>query len=820
MTATEDVETAGLAGKSAGQYRWVGRSVPRKEDRKLLTGRATYVADVVVPGMLHAAVLRSPHAHARIVSIDTSRARALPGVVAVLTGQEALAHVGPMPAFCAEPVPQHAIAVDKVRYPGEAVAAVAAESRYIAEDALDLIDVEYEVLEPVVDPVAAMDSEAARVHDTLDSNVVFHRAIDFGDVEGSFARAHTVIRRRARWHRMAAQPIETAGAVCSFDPYSGEMTVWSNTNMYNFLPWAFAGMLGVPTSKLRLIPCTVGGSFGSKHLLNKCISVAGSLAKASGRPVQFMEDRLDSLAANDNVGCDRIYEGELAVGEDGTFLGLRLTIVDDYGAYFQFAHGQHGNAMAQPTGPYKIPTLRYDVSCVLTNKVQQGFFRGAGADPGNFVLERLVDAAALELGIDRVQLRRHNFIQPEDFPYTIPTGNEYDSGNYDRVLTRALEVADYDFWMREKDRLRREEGRYIGIGLATCQERSGYNASEWWFLYDQPPLGATSTPESVKLDVDATGNIRVEIGCPLWGNSPETVVSQVVAEEFGVLPDQVAVVYADSTSGMLSAGPGGSRLTIMLSGASRTAARRIKQKMSRIAAHMLEADPGDIECIDGTFRVRGVPGGELSMADVAMRAHLFKHDNPEGESSGLIESYTYDHPRSTPPAGDRSDMGIFYPMVSHGCHIPIVEVDPETGQVDVLRYFAVNDCGTVMNPKLVEGQVMGGIVQGIGAATMEEYVYDADGALGTPTFREYLIPSMSEAPPMRIEHEQTPSPWTEFGVKGSGEGGRLIAPTAMASAINDALSSFGVWVSELPMTPERVVDLVATGRAGQADDVD
>ncbi|MGY1690591.1 xanthine dehydrogenase family protein molybdopterin-binding subunit [Geodermatophilus sp. SYSU D01105] len=815
MTATEDVTDATTGD---GNYRWVGRSVPRKEDRKLLTGRATYVADVVVPGMLHAAVLRSPHAHARIVSIDTSRARALPGVFAVLTGEEAQQHVGPMTAFCAEPVPQHAIAVEKVRFPGEAVAAVAAESRYIAEDALALIDVRYELLDPVVDPVAAMAPGAPRVHDTLDSNVVFHRAIDFGDVDGAFAGAHRVIRRRARWHRMGAQPIETAGAVCSFEPYTGEMTVWSNTNFHNFLPWAFAGMLGVPTSRLRLIPCTVGGSFGSKHLLTKVISIAGSLSKATGRPVQFLEDRIDCLAANDNVGCDRIYDGELAVAEDGTFLGLRLTIVDDYGAYFQFAHGQHGNAMAQPTGPYTIPALGYDVSCVLTNKVQQGFFRGAGADPGNFVLERLVDAAALELGIDRVQIRRRNFIRPEDFPYRIPTGNEYDSGNYDRVLTRALEVSDYDFWMREKERLRKEEGRYIGVGLASCQERSGYNASEWWFLYDQPPLGATSTPESVKLDVDATGGIRVEVGCPLWGNSPETVIGQVVAEEFGVQPDDVTVVYADSTSGRLSAGPGGSRLTIMLSGASRTAARRIKEKMTRIAAHMMESDPDDVECIDGTFRVRGVPGSEVGMAAVAMRAHLFKHDNPEGESSGLVESYTYDHPHSTPPASDRSDMGIFYPMVSHGCHVPIVEVDPETGSVEVLQYYAVNDCGTVMNPKLVEGQVMGGIVQGIGAATMEEYVYDADGRLGTPTFREYLIPSMNEAPPIHVVHEQTPSPWTEYGVKGAGEGGRLIAPTAMASAINDALSPFGVWVDELPMTPERVVGLLAAaGRTEPAD---
>ena len=803
------------AARQRPEYRWVGKSVPRKEDRRLLTGRATYVGDVTIPGMLHAAVLRSPHAHARIRSIDTSEARALPGVVAVLTGEDAARYVNPMTAFCAEPVPQQAIAVEKVRFPGEAVAAVAATSRYIAEDACALIKVTYDVLAPVVDPVQAMDPGAARLHDTLDSNVVFRRVINFGDVAGDFARAGRVIRRKARWHRMGASPMETAGALCSYDPVDQSMTIWSNTNFYNFLPWSFAGMLRIPGNKLRMIPCTVGGSFGSKHLLNKVIAVAGALSKATGKPVKFLEDRADNIAANDNVGCDRIYDGELAVSDDGEFLSLRLSIIDDYGAYFQFAHGQHGNAMAQPTGPYRIGSLGYDVSCVLTNKVQQGFFRGAGADPGNFILERLVDAAAQELRIDRAEIRRRNFIRPGEFPYKIPTGNQYDSGDYEGVLDRALRLAGLDYWRAEQQRLREEEGRYIGIGLASCQERSGYNASEWWFLYDNPPLGATSTPESVKLDVDALGNIRVQVGCPLWGNSPETVVSQVIAEEFGIDPAAVAVDYADSTAGALSAGPGGSRLTIMLSGAARGAARKIRAKMIRIAAHAMEAAPDDLELVDGVFKVKGDPGDGLSMAEVAMRAHLFMHDNPQGESSGLVETFTYDHPYSTPPNPDRTDMGIFYPMMSHGCHIPIVEVDPETGVVTVLKYYAVNDCGTIMNPALVEGQVAGGIVQGIGAATMEEYAYDQDGALATPTFREYLIPSIHEVPEIILEHQQTPSPLTEYGVKGAGEGGRLIAPTAIASAISDALAPLGVWVDELPMTPERIVRAVhqAAGRA-------
>ena len=796
--------------------RWVGQSVPRKEDPKLLTGRAGFIGDVVLPGMLHGAVLRSPHAHARIVSIDTSEAEALPGVVVVLTGATAAEHVDPMPAFCAEPVEQRAIAVERVRYPGEAVAAVAATDRYVAEDACERIRVEYEVLPALVDPVAAMDPSATRVHETLDSNVVFHRSLDWGEVDADLARAHTVVRSSARWHRMGAHPIETAGAVASWDPFGQSMTVYSNSNFINFLPWAFAGILRVSTNRLRMIPCAVGGSFGSKHLITKVISITGALSKACGRPVQYLEDRADNVAANDNVGCDRIYDAELALAEDGEMLGLVLRIIDDYGAYFQFAHGQHGNAVAQPVGPYRIGSVRYDVSCVLTNKVQQGFFRGAGADPGNFILERLVDKAALEMGIDRVELRRRNFVQPDQFPYKIPTGNIYDSGDYEAVLDRALEIAGLDGWRTEQERLR-AEGRYLGIGLATCQERSGYNASEWWFLYgDEAPLPATSTPESCKIDVDAMGGVRATIGCPLWGNSPETVVGQVVAEEFGIDPSAVSVVYADSTSGAISAGPGGSRVTIMLSGATRGAARTVRDKMVRVAASAMEMDPEDVECVDGVFRAKGVPGTSMTMAEVGMRAHLFNDGTSEAESSGLVAVHTYDHPYFTPPTDDRSDLGAFYPMVSHACHIPIVEVDPETGEVTLRAYYVVNDCGTVMNPALVEGQVVGGIVLGIGAALMEEYRYGADdGALETPTLREYLLPSMHEVPEIVLEHLETPSPFTTYGVKGAGEGGRLVAPTAIASAVDDALRPFGVWVDELPMTPERVVGMIADARGDQ-----
>jgi len=786
---------------------WVGKDVKRKEDPRILAGRGIYVDDVKLPGMLHAAVLRSPHAHARISRIDTTAAKQVEGVVAILTGQEATRYVKPMAAFCAEPVRQDAIAIDKVRFVGEAVAAVAATSRYAAEDACARIEVEYEVLPALTDPFDAMRPEATRLHDTLDSNVVFQRALSWGDVEGDFARAHTVVKRSLRWHRMGAQPIETAGVVASWDPFGGLMTVWSNTNMYNYIPWAFAQMLDVPTNRLKLIPCLVGGSFGSKHLLSKCMVLAGALTKATGRPVKFLEDRVDNLAANDNVGPDRFYDAELAVSADGEFLGLRLKIVDDYGAYFQFAQGQHGNALSQPTGPYRIGSLSYDVTCVLTNKVQQGFFRGAGADPGNFALERLADAAAEELGIDRAEIRRKNFIRPDEFPYKTPPGNVYDSGNYAPILDAALAEADMASLRAEQERLR-QEGRYIGIGLASCQERSAYSATEWWFWYDKPPFPLTSTPESLKLSVDAFGNFTATIGCPFWGNSPETVVSQVIAEEFGIDPAQVSVTYGDSQSGALSAGPGGSRLTVMLSGAAGGASRRVKDKMRAAAAHLLEADASDLEFRDGKIGVKGVPDRALTYGEVALKAHMFKLDLPEGMESGLSATFTYDHPFATKPSDDRKDLGAFYPIVSHACHIPVVEVDPQTGKVTVLKYVAVNDCGTVMNPALLNGQIVGGIAQGIGAAFLEEYVYDENGQLATSTFMDYLLPTAHDVPAMTIRHQETPSPYTEYGVKGGGEGGRMVAPTALASAVEDALRPFGVTISELPMTPERIVSWI------------
>ena len=794
------------------QRRWIGKDVPRLEDPKLLAGRATYTDDVKLPGMLHAAVLRSPHPHAVIKRIDTSRARSVPGVFAVVTGEDAAEMTNPLPAFCAEPVVQYALAVGKVRFVGEAVAAVAAVDRYTAEDAASLIEVEYEPLPVVTDPFEALKPGAAIVHEPLGSNLAFEKTLSFGDVAGDFASADRVIRRTLRWHRASAQPLETAGALCRFDPVSQRMDVWSNTNMINYVGWLLAGTLKVPASKLNIHPMHVGGSFGSKHILGKVIGIAGMLAKRTGRAVKFMEDRVDNLLASENLACDRFYDAELAVTNDGIFKSIRVRVVDDYGAYFQFGHGTHGNALAQVTGPYRMASFEYGVRCVLTNKCQQGVFRGAGSDAGNFCLERLVDAAAQELSIDPVEIRRRNFIAPASFPFKTPCGNVYDSGNYPAVLDRALEMAGYAE-LRHMQAEARKTGRYIGIGVTTAQQRSVYGPTEFWFWYDSP--GLTTAPESVGLSLGPTGEFIATMFSPFWGNSPETVVAQTLAEEFGIEPSQVTITYEDSQHALPSAGPGGSRMTVMLTGAVVGAARKLKDKLARIAAHQLEAAVEDIAFADGRAMVRGAPDKAMTYGELGLKAYWHKLDLPPGMESGLEARHTYDHPYLTKPSADRKDLGAFYPIMGHGAHIPVVEVEPQTGRVRFLRYVAVHDVGTVVNPKSLRGQITGGIAQGIGMALYEQSAYDGEGQPLTGSFMDYLLPTALEVPAFEIGHVETPSPFTEYGVKGGGEGGRMIAPAAIAAAVEDALSPLGVRVDEVPLTPERIVNLVeAAQRAG------
>jgi len=785
-------------------YRWIGRSMKRVEDPRLLTGHGTYADDIHLSGMAHAAVLRSPHAHARIKSINTSKAKALPGVILVMTGAEAAEQAGPLPCFANPPVKQMCIAVDRVRHVGEPVAAVVAESRYIAEDALELIDVTWEPLPVMADPEAASRATGDGVlhPDRGDTNIAFRRSFDFGPVDEDFAQADHIIRRKLRWPRSGAQPMETVGAVAEYNPGTGKFTIYANTSMYNYVGWLVAMSLGVPAHRLNIVPTLAGGSFGSKIFTHRVMVIAATLARASGRPVKYIEDRIDNITACDAHGCDRIYDVELAVKE-GLMTGLKCRVIDDYGAYFQFGVGHHGNSLSQITGPYRLRSVRLDLTAVLTNKCQQGAYRGFGSDVSNFVLERMVDTAIAELNDDPIEFRRRNFIQPDQFPYLIPTGNMYDSGNYPAVLDRALGLLDYAGW-RKKQAEARQNGRYIGIGVATCQERSVFSATEFWMLNEEPGFALTSSPESVSLKMDPTGKVYVALQAPFWGNSPETVATQVLAEQLQIDPQDIIVTYSDSDHGLNGTGPGGSRFTVMLAGAVVGAAHQLREKLIRVAAHMMEADTNDLELRDGKVGVRGVPGMEKTFAEVALHAHYFRLSMPDDPSltSGLDAAHVYDHPVTTLPADDRKDLGIFYPIMGHMCHLPVVEVDIETGKVRFLAYAAVHDCGTLVNPMTLAGHVRGGVAQGIGTALYERYYYDQQGQLLTASFMDYLIPTVHELPDeIVVGHVETPSPFTEYGIKGGGEGGRMGAPPAVASAVEDALRPLGVKIDVLPLTP-------------------
>jgi CO/xanthine dehydrogenase Mo-binding subunit len=579
--------------------------------------------------------------------------------------------------------------------------------------------------------------------------------------------------------------------------------------------WLVGASLGVSAAKLNLIPCVTGGSFGSKLFTHKAMTLAGTLARAAGRPVKFLEDRLDNITSCDNHGSDRLYRCELACKRDGTMLSLRFEVIDDYGAYFQFGVGTHGNSLCQIVGPYRINSIQMELIAVMTNKCQQGAYRGFGSEVTNWMLERMADAAADELKMDPIDLRRKNLIQPDQFPYVIPSGNIYDSGNYPAVLDEALKLADLPKWKKLREEAR-AQGRCVGIGLATCQERSVFSATEFWSLNgtENPGFTLTSSPESTQLRIDPTGTIHVTLGSPFWGNSPETMATQIVAEQFQVDPSQVNIVYADTQSGFNSTGPGGSRFTVMIAGAIVGASMRVKEKLLRIAGHMMEADVNDLEIRSGKIGVKGVPGKEKSIGDVALFSHYFRLNLPEGDdfASGIDANYVYDHPLTTMPAEDRSHLGIFYPIMGNMCHAALVEVDPKTGQTKILDYVAVHDAGTVVNPMTLAGHIRGGTAQGIGTTLYEKFHYDENGQLVTGTFADYLIPTLHEMPPaIRVGHVETPSPYTEYGIKGGGEGGRMGAPGALSRAIEDALVQYRVRCDELPLTPRKVREMVRAG---------
>ncbi len=814
MIVEQDPNAARIVRETAreGPRRSLGKSINRVEDPRFLRGEGRYIDDIKLPNMAHAAIVRSPHAHARIISIDTSKAEVLGGVVCVVTGRDVAELAAPLPSFGAGPIIQDMIAVEKVRHYGEAVAAVVAENRYIAEDACDLIEIVYEQLPVVLDPFEARREGAPLVHEKLETNLAYERTFSFGEVDRAFTEAQRTVNAKLRWPRSTGMPMDTNGAIGDYDAGTGVVTIYANSMNFTYFLWLIAASLKIPASKLKIVPVAAGGSFGSKFFMHKVPTLAGFLSMLARRPVKYVEDRVTHIVNNDHCGSDRHYDASLAFDDDGTFKALKIDCTDDYGAYLQFGTGTHGNALSQVIGPYRIEHVEYSLAAVLTNKNQQGAYRGFGAEVSNWVLERLVDLAARELGMDRVEIRRRNLIGPDEFPYRTPTGNIYDSGNYQGVLEKVLAEVDYDHWVAERERLR-AEGRHVGIGIVASQERSVFSSTEFWFWFDKPEFTPTSSPESASLQIDPMGNFVVTLHSQsMWGNSPETVVSQVVAEEFDIDPASVVVTYADSQHALPGTGPGGSRYTVMVSGAVAGAAAQLKEKIRRIASDKLEVAEGDLEFRGGAVGVRGAPDRQLTLGEVALTAYMFRLDLPGDMESGLAAQSTYDHPLTTLPNADRSDLGMFYPFVGHAWHIAVIEVDPETGKISFLRYAAVHDAGTIVNPRTLDGQIIGGTVQGLGTALYEEYLYDEQGRVRNESFETYHLPSSMDVPTITVGHQETPSPYTPYGIKGAGEGGRMLTPAIMSGAIDDALSDYGVTVTSLPISAEQIVEWVSRGK--------
>jgi 2-furoyl-CoA dehydrogenase large subunit len=781
---------------------WVGAAIPRKEDARLTTGRGAYLDDIVRPGLLHVAMLRSPHAHARIVSIDAAGAERLSGVSAVLTGAEAAATSQPIRPLIPTPAPLRdwCLAVDRVRFVGEPVAAVAALDRATAEDALEHIRVTYEPLPAVADPEAAMRPDAPLLYPELGTNVLWHDVLSYGDVDGAFARAHGVLRERFAIQRYASTPLETFGGIAEHDAGIDSYTIWTNDQRPGLTLAILAESLGVAQSRLRLICPDIGGAFGNKRR-PAYLLICALLARKTRRPVKWIEDRVENLTALMHA-CNGVMDVELAYDRDGTVLALRVRDVADEGKNLVTPAQHNLIKLGNIANGYRLGAIRYEPGSVLTNKCPSGANRGIGKPFMCFAIERAMALLARRLGLDPAELRLRNYVQPAQMPYTTPTGSQYDSGDYPATLRRALERAGYEGWRAEQARARRQ-GRLLGIGIATSVEPAGTNLASYELVTGR--RSASGSAEAAMVRVEPDGLVRAALGDPASGQGYETVVAQIVADELGVTPDQVHVERGFdslSTPWLYLSGNYSNKFSVTDVGAVIGAARAVRDKALRIAAHRLEVAAEDLELAAGELRVRGVPGRSLTLRDVARTAYADVLGLPPGEPPGLEARHAYSNPLAAPvDEGRRVRSQLVFSNAAHCC---VVEVDRRTGQVRILKYLVVHDCGRELNPAIVEGMVHGSTVHGIGAALLEEFRYDERGQLLTSTFMDYLKPTALDVPDIDVDHLESPSPVTPLGAKGVGEGGAIPGPAAVANAVEDALAEFGVVIRSLPITPERV----------------
>lgn len=793
------------------RHRWVSRRGRIREDRRFVTGRGRYIADITPPGTLHVALVTSPFAHARIASVHAGAALRAAGVVTVLTGERLASETDPLRQYLSLPeVKWRPLAVDETRYAGEWVAAVVATSRALAEDGADLVDASYDPLPVVLDPVEAARPGSPLVHSAHGTNVMTHREFAWGDVDGAFAAADHVVRTRVRWQRNSTVPLETFGVLASWDAARDLLDVWASVQMPQF-PDQIAAALRLRGNQVRVhFDVDVGGSYGVKRGIKHAV-LAGYLSRMLGRPVKLIEDRAENMHGGDFHGPDRIFEAELAVRADGTFTGLRIAVTDDEGAYPGRSPLQLAKPIGAITGPYRIPVAAYTATAVATNKTGQVAVRGFGQAPTNYAIESVVDEAARVLGMDRLEIRRRNFIQPGQFPYRIPSGTEYDSGDYPAVLAKAVSLAGLPALQRRRDQLR-SEGRLAGIGIATCLEPGGGNA-----IFENimnRGNDKTTFPESCRLRVDGSGAVTVIVSLASAGQSHDTMVATLAAEELDRDPDTITVVRADSLTGMPSQSPVGSRMTIVLGAAIRGAATELKAKMLAIAAHNLGVPAADLRYSGAGAAVRGEADQKLTWEEIAAIAHRRQHLMPPGMQPGLEVVHVAHTPRSGTLAADDGTVQL-YPCFSFETHLVLAVIDPGTCAVDLERYCLAHDCGTVVNPDVVRGMVFGGIAHGIGAALYERFAFSDEGQPLTQSFMDYLLPGFGEVPHIEETEHCTPSPFTTYGQKGAGEGGYMGAPAAVSGAVNDALAAAGAPpVRALPITPSDIWSALAQAPGG------
>jgi aerobic carbon-monoxide dehydrogenase large subunit len=759
---------------------------------RLLTGRGQFVADLKIPDVLHAVFVRSGTAHARIRAVDLSRATKAPGVVYALSGAELARLLPPVPdtqlslprkwttqvqhTFLNPQQPL--LAHDKVRHVGEAVAVILAESRYLAEDAAALVTLDLEPLPAIVDPEAALAPGAPVLHDNYRTNLIGEFRVGKGDVEVALARAPHRLKRRFHHHRYAANPMECRGVVSAYDQRSDTVTIWSSTQVVHWLRREASAVLGMPEARIRSVAPDVGGGFGVKgHVYPEDLLIP-FLARRLNRPVRWIEDRREHFMCSCH-SRDQIHDVEVGFDDEGRLLALRDSFIADCGAWNPIGAGIAYNTAVHLPGPYKFDHFAVHARIAATSKVPNAPYRGAGRPEATFAMERMMDLIAAELGLDPADVRMKNMIPHAEMPYRLglPYRDgqpiEYDSGDYPKALKQALDAIGGVAAFRERQREARASGRYVGLGIGCYVEGTGVGPFE-----------------SATVRIDPTGKVYVASGACPQGQGMETIFSQVVADAWKVKPDDVVMALADTSAISMGFGTIASRSTVTLSAAIHYASEILREKAFAIAANMLECAPGDLELRNGSIGVVGVPGNEVTLGSVARASRPgWDHGRPPGVSAGLEETYYFEPPTVT---------------WSYAAHAGIVEVDLNTGTISIDKYVVVHDCGVVVNPMLVEGQILGGTVQGLGGAMLEEFAYDGEGQLLTTTFADYLLPTASDIPHMELLHQHHPSPLNPFGVKGVGEGSAISPPVVIANAVSDALSPFKAEFNSTPIRPQQI----------------